>query len=134
VPPQATTFGGYPPSSYRSYFTIETGILLELTPTIGALGEVSLQIHLAIRDASQLSRAESSLDQRLIKTTISVPDKGVVVIGGLLQEKEIEEISRVPVLNRIPLLGKLLFTSEESTVEQTELIVIIQPKVMPREG
>ena len=132
--PQATTFGGYPPSSYRSYFTIETGILLELTPTIGALGEVTLQIHLAIRDASQLSRAESSLDQRLIKTTISVPDKGVVVIGGLLQEKEIEEISRVPVLNRIPLLGKLLFTSKEATVEQTELIVIIQPKVMPREG
>ena len=126
---QATAFSGYPPSSYRSYFTIETGILLELTPTIGALGEVTLQIQLVIRDASQLSRAESSLDQRLIRTTISVPDKGVVVIGGLLQEKEIEEISRVPVLNRIPLLGKLLFTSKESTVEQTELIVIIHPKV-----
>ena len=125
-----TTFGGYPPSIYRSLFTIETGILLELTPVIGASGEVTMDIQLAIRDADQLSREESSLDQRLIRTTISVPDQGIVVIGGLLQEKEIQEISRVPILSRIPLLGGLLFTSKETTVEQTELIVIIQPKVI----
>ena len=127
---QVTAFGGYPPSSYRSYFTIETGILLELTPAIGAAGEVTMQIHLAIRDASQLSREESSLDQRLIQTTISVPNQGVVVIGGLLQEKETQKVSRVPILGRIPLLGGLLFSSKEERVEQTELIVIIQPKVI----
>ena len=89
-----------------------------------------MDIRLAIRDASELSREASSLDQRLIGTTISVPDQGVVVIGGLLQEKEIHDISRVPLLNRIPLLGRLLFTSKRTTVEQTELIVIIRPKVI----
>lgn len=93
-----------------------------------------MDIQLAIRDADQLSREESSLDQRLIRTTISVPDQGIVVIGGLLQEKEIQEISRVPILSRIPLLGELLFTSKETTVEQTELIVIIQPKVIKDSG
>ena len=128
--PEISTFGGYPPSIYRSLFTIETGILLELTPVIGASGEVTMEIQLAIRNADQLSREESSLDQRLIRTTISVPDQGVVVIGGLLQEKEIQEVSRVPILSRIPLLGGLLFTTKETTVEQTELIVIIQPKVI----
>lgn len=128
--PTVTTVGGYAPSIYRSLFTIETGILLELTPAIGASGEVTMQIQLAIRDASQLSREASSLDQRLIKTTISVPDQGVVVIGGLLQEKEIQKVSRVPILGRIPLLGGLLFSSKETTVEQTELIVIIQPSVI----
>lgn len=129
-----TTFGGYAPSTYRSFFSIETGILLELTPLIGASGEVAMDIQLAIRDASELSREASSLDQRLIRTTISVPDRGVVVIGGLLQEKQIEEVNRVPILNRIPLLGRLLFTSKENTVEQTELIVIIQPKVIKDSG
>lgn len=122
--------GGYAPSIYRSLFSIETGILLELTPLIGASGEVAMDIQLAIRDASQLSREASSLDQRLIRTTISVADQGVVVIGGLLQEKQIEEVSRVPILNRIPLLGRLLFTSKKTTAEQTELIVVIQPKVI----
>ena len=125
-----TTVGGYAPSVYRSLFSIETGILLELTPLIGAAGEVVMDIRLAIRDASQLSREATSLDQRLIQTTISVPDRGVVVIGGLLQEKQIENVSRVPILNRIPLLGRMLFTSKETTVEETELIVIIQPKVI----
>lgn len=130
--PGIATFGGYSPSIYRSLFTIETGILLELTPMIGASGEVTMEIRLSIRDANQISREESSLDQRLIQTTISVPDQGMVVIGGLLQEKEIQKVSKVPVLNRIPLLGKFLFTSTETTIEQTELIVIIQPKVIPR--
>ena len=88
-----------------------------------------MAIQLSIRNADQVSREESSLDQRLIRTTISVADQGVVVIGGLLQEKEIQEVSRVPILSRIPLLGGLLFTSKNTTVEQTELIVIIQPKV-----
>ncbi len=128
--PAVATYGGYAPSIYRSLFTIETGILLELTPVIGASGEVTMAIQLAIRNADQVSREESSLDQRLIQTTISVADRGVVVIGGLLQEKEIQEVSRVPILSRIPLLGGLLFTSKETTVEQTELIVIIQPKVI----
>lgn len=127
--PAIPTYGGYAPSVYRSLFTIETGILLELTPVIGASGEVTMEIRLAIRNADQLSREASSLDQRLIQTTISVADAGVVVIGGLLQEKEIQEVSRVPILGRIPLLGGLLFTSKETTAEQTELIVIIQPKV-----
>ena len=128
------TAGGYAPSIYRSMFSIETGILLELTPRIGASGEVAMDIQLSIRDASQLSREASSLDQRLIRTTISVADQGVVVIGGLLQEKEIQNVSRVPLLNRIPLLGRLLFTSKDTTVEQTELIVIIQPKVIKDSG
>lgn len=128
--PAVTTVGGYAPSIYRSLFTIETGIRLELTPAIGASGAVTMSLQLAIRNADELSREESSLDQRLIQTTISVPDGGVVVIGGLLQEREIQTVSRVPVLHRIPLLGGLLFTSKETTAEQTELIVIIQPKVM----
>ena len=132
--PQQTVapVGAYAPSIYRSLFTIETGFLLELTPLIGASGEVNMDIQLAIRDASQLSRETSSLDQRLIRTTVSVADQGVVVIGGLLQEKLIEEVSRVPILNRIPLLGRLLFTSKKTTAEQTELIVVIQPRVISR--
>lgn len=122
----------YSPSTIRSHFTIETGLMLELTPLIGAQGEVTLDIQLAIRDADQLSREASSLSQRLITTTISVADQGMVVIGGLLQEKEIKNVRKVPVLNRVPLLGKYLFTSTETTLEQTELIVIIQPKVIQK--
>lgn len=127
-----TTFNSYPPSIYRSHFTIETGLMLELTPSIGASKEVSMDIQLSIRDASELSREASSLNQRLITTTISVPDKGMVVIGGLLQEKEKEQVSRLPLLWRLPLIGKYLFTSTETMVEQTELVVIIQPEVIDR--
>lgn len=126
------TFPSYPPSTYRSHFTIETGLMLELTPSIGASGEVVMDIQLAIRDADQLSREASSLSQRLINTTVSVPDNGMAVIGGLLQEKEKKEVSRLPLLWRMPLLGKFLFTSTETTLEQTELVVIIQPKVLVR--
>lgn len=125
-----TTYSSYPPSTYRSHFTIETGLMLELTPSIGASGQVSMDIQLAIRDADSLSREASSLSQRLITTNISVPNQGTVVIGGLLQEKKKEQLSQVPLLWRIPLIGKYLFTSKQTTIEQTELVVIIQPTVL----
>ena len=118
--------GGY---SRRAFNRINTGIQLELTPWIGAAGEITMIIHPNIRDADVISREQSTIRTRSVNTNIRVKDGGMIIIGGLLQEKEIVSEDKVPVLHHIPLLGSL-FTSRRTSSEQTELIIVIQPKII----
>ena len=118
--------GGY---TRRAFNSINTGIDLEITPWIGAAGEVTMNIQPSIRDADNISREQSTIRTKSVNTTIRAKDGGMVIIGGLLQEKELVAENKVPVLHHLPLLGKL-FTSRNTTSEQTELIIVIQPKII----
>jgi MSHA biogenesis protein MshL len=53
----------------------------------------------------------------------------VVVIGGLLQNKKKRTDARVPWLSRIPLIG-VLFQQREQTQTKSELVILLQPKVI----
>lgn len=57
-----------------------------------------------------------------------------IVIGGLISEKERENLMKVPILGDLFLLGKL-FQRTEKEKEKTELIITITPRwnqgVMP---
>ena len=119
--------GGY---TRRAFNTIETGIQLEITPWIGAAGEITMAIKPNIRDADLISREKSTIAERSIDTVIRVKDQGMIIIGGLLQEKELVSEDKIPLLGHLPLLGGLLFTRRNTSSEQTELIVIIQPKII----
>jgi type II secretory pathway component GspD/PulD (secretin) len=114
----------------QDFKTIETGITLEITPWIGAAGEITMKILPDVTSADFISREQSSTTTRSVDTTIRVKDQGMIIIGGLLQEKELVVEDKIPLLHHIPLLGKL-FTSRNASSEQTELIVIIQPRIIP---
>ncbi|HIE28167.1 TPA: hypothetical protein EYP66_12845 [Candidatus Poribacteria bacterium] len=119
-------------SSYygRSSFNeIHTGITLDITPYISAAGEITMNIIPRIEDADQISREQSQISQRTVETTIRVKDGGMIVIGGLIQNKEITHESKVPVLGDIPLMGRL-FSKSNKTENQSELVIIIKPKLI----
>ena len=88
-----------------------------------------MKISPQIRDADMVSAEESRIADRTIDTTIRIPDGGMIVIGGLLQEKELTQKNKVPVLGSIPLLGRLFSTSHK-VANQSELIIIITPKLI----
>ncbi len=60
-----------------------------------------------VRDGSQITRESSTIVDRSVNTLVRVPDGGMVVIGGLLQEREERVETGVPVLSHILLLGGL---------------------------
>ena len=113
----------------RAFNEINTGIDLELTPWISVADEVTLHIHPDISDADVISKETSTIRTRSIDTDVRVNNGGMIIIGGLLQEKEIVSVYKVPVLHYLPLLRRL-FISRNTSTEQTELIVIIQPKII----
>jgi len=117
-----------------------SGIALDVTPQIDDDSNVLLHVHpsvinvveqqktIELQDGSfQLPLANSSI--RETDTIIKSASGDVVVIGGLMSSRTTDNVSKVPVLGSIPLLGEL-FTNRQEEIKKTELIILIKPIVV----
>ncbi|MBL7543564.1 MAG: type II secretion system secretin GspD [Bdellovibrionaceae bacterium] len=73
------------------------------------------------------------LATRKIKTFIVVNDGDTAVLGGLIKDRETEEIVKVPLLGDLPILG-WLFKSKETNKEKVNMLVFLTPKIIRTEG
>lgn len=67
-----------------------------------------------------------------INTTVSVPDGGTLLIGGLKQSAERETDAGVPILSRIPIL-KRAFSNSALVKDDQVLLILIKPKIIIQE-
>ncbi|MBI4054624.1 MAG: hypothetical protein HY402_00665 [Elusimicrobia bacterium] len=109
-----------------------TGLQLQVTPQINRNKEVTLLLE------PSLTRPESSEffpgqfvdpQTRGARTLVQVRDGETVVIGGLLDSREIKTVRKVPFFGHIPLVG-LLFTSVENRRSATDLVIFVTPSVL----
>ena len=115
----------------------DVGLTLEVTPNIHDGNLVQLKVHQEVSevDPGSLSviGAEGSADLitniRTIDTTILVDDQEVIIIGGLIRDKETSNNSKVPILGSIPGLG-FLFRSTSTTTQKQNLLVFLRPTVL----
>ena len=70
----------------------------------------------------------------LINTTVSVPDKGTVLLGGQRLVDEIEVETGVPVLSKIPFVNRFFSNRVTSKSEETLLILIRPEIIIPQEN
>ncbi|MCI0569930.1 MAG: type II secretion system secretin GspD [Myxococcaceae bacterium] len=67
--------------------------------------------------------------KRSIKTTVSVRDQETVVLGGIMQDRNLESVRKVPLLGDIPLLGYLFRDSTNEKVK-TNLLIFLTPYII----
>jgi len=74
------------------------------------------------------------IDQRpnIVQTTVTVPDGGTLLIGGLKLAAERERNAGVPVLSRIPVL-KRAFSNSSTVRDDQVLLILIKPKIIIQE-
>ena len=119
----------------REELTIErrnTGVILSVSPHINTTGLITLDLSLELSNASQAlveGEADIRIFQRSAKTTMVIQDQQTIIIGGLIDEKIEKEVSKVPFLGDVPLLG-FLFRHHVDRLKKTELILLITPKVI----
>ncbi|MEK9528612.1 MAG: type II secretion system secretin GspD [Gammaproteobacteria bacterium] len=119
----------------------DVGLTLEVTPHINSDNLVRLLIHQEVSevDASSLSgigsqaAADLITNKRTIDTTILVEDNEVIILGGLIRDKETQGESRVPVLGSIPGLGTL-FRNRTTSTEKQNLMVFLRPTVLKNQA
>ncbi len=68
----------------------------------------------------------------ILTTTVSVPDGGTVLLGGLKQVGEVEIEAGVPILNKIPIL-KRAFTNKTTVKDTRTLLILVKAKIIIRE-
>lgn len=114
----------------------EYGIRLNFIPTVTPRGSIRLQLAPEVSSLDFTNAIEISgfnvpaIDIRRVKTEIELRDGQSFVIGGLLDNTETETFEKIPFLGDIPILGKL-FQTMQRTKNNTELIVIVTPVIVP---
>ncbi|MEW6680942.1 MAG: type II and III secretion system protein, partial [bacterium] len=102
------------------------GIVLKVTPLITQEKEIMLSLEPEISDVAEIGRDGLPIvNRRSLKTTLIVKNGETIAIGGLLQERKEKKTIGIPLLDRIPLLGKILFSHTITKAYQTELVVFI---------
>ncbi len=109
------------------------GIKLKIKPTISEEKTVVLDIEqeVSAKDADQTVGGFSypSFAATKTKTSIVVPDKQGIIIGGIMEETKDKGYQGIPFLSAIPILGGL-FRYEIDTTTKKELVIIITPHVV----
>ena len=67
--------------------------------------------------------------KRTAKTTVVAKDQETVVIGGIMQERTIESVGKVPILGDIPLLGYLFRETTRQKIK-TNLLLFLTPYII----
>ena len=119
-------------NTFRTIQRQNVGIELDVTPQINAGNEVRLDLKQEVSSiAGPVSSSSSELiiNKRQIKTTVTVGDGEILVLGGLLDDNERRTIEKVPFLGDIPALGQL-FRSRARSHVKTNLMVFIRPTIL----
>lgn len=123
-----------PQSVFSTIERKDVGITLRLTPQITEGDYVKLDIYQEISALKQeatlvVLTVGPTTTKRSTKTSVVVKDNQTVVIGGLIEERVEENISKVPLLGDIPLLG-WLFKNTSYKKNKTNLIVFLTPHIV----
>ncbi len=111
---------------------LESGVILRVTPNVDTDDQIMLEIHPEVSTGliDPISGIPSHTTTE-VTTRMIVPDGETVFVGGLIKHRVDESKSGVPVLSRIPGVGRL-FSKRNNTTTNTETIVLITPTVVAR--
>jgi general secretion pathway protein D len=108
----------------------DTGVLLNVTPTVNSSDMVAMTINQSVIDVgADNGTLGPSFLQRQITSRVVVRSGEAIVLGGLIQDNTASGSSGVPLLSDIPILGAL-FGAKNGRDKRTELLVIITPRVV----
>ncbi|WP_417474614.1 type IV pilus secretin PilQ [Luteimonas mephitis] len=112
----------------------EALLQLKVTPTITNDGRVFLNMFVTKNEQDGRIDLGSfgfvpTIAKREVNTAVLVDDGQTVVIGGVYEFKDSNDVSKIPFLGDIPFLGNL-FKRKTRSKEKAELLVFVTPKIL----
>lgn len=128
IPYQQATSSGATSVQFK-----KANLKLEVTPQITPDGNIILMVDVA-KDSRGVPVAGSfAINTKHVKTNVQVENGGTVVLGGIFTQTEIDNLTKVPLLGDLPVLGAL-FRNSSRTHDKSELLIFITPRVLTDTG
>jgi type IV pilus assembly protein PilQ len=124
LPYQVATSSGATSLQFR-----KANLKLEVTPQITPEGNVILDVDVTKDSVGRATAAGFAINTKHVKTQVLVENGGTVVIGGIFEQLDREDVTKVPFLGDLPYLG-YLFKTKTLTTSKTELLIFLTPKVV----
>ncbi|TFW30738.1 type IV pilus secretin PilQ [Massilia horti] len=124
LPYQQSTSSGATSVAFK-----KANLRLEVTPQITPDGNVVLEVDINKDSKGDLTPAGFAVNTQHVKTRVMVENGGTVVLGGIYQQVERNDVNKVPLLGDIPVVGHLFKTNSREN-NKTELLVFITPKIV----
>ncbi|WP_338831751.1 type II and III secretion system protein family protein [Bradyrhizobium sp. 27S5] len=132
VPIPTQSAAGFPTVSidYKKF-----GVELAFVPTVLSRGVINLRVEPSV---SELDFANAvtiqgttvpSLTRRDARTTVELRDGQSFAIAGLLQTRNRQDVSQLPWIGSVPVIGSL-FSSKSYQQEETDLVIIVTPRLV----
>ena len=120
-------------TGFPSVQTIDVGVRLRLTPTIGADGTITADLHPEYSQIIGFNNSFPIVANRKVDATLRVRDGETIVLGGLFQDVDSETVTKFPVLGDLPVLGGF-FRNRQTSHNKDEVVFFITPHVLDAEN
>uniref|UniRef100_A0A832I9P3 Type II/III secretion system secretin-like domain-containing protein n=1 Tax=Pseudothermotoga hypogea TaxID=57487 RepID=A0A832I9P3_9THEM len=111
---------------------MDVGIQLRITPIVRSDGSIQLKLYTEVSEVKE--RTLSGMNTygkitRQAETEVILKSDQTLVIGGLVQDKSVKSVAKVPVLGELPFIGQL-FRSVTDRKDKAELLIFITARVI----
>jgi type IV pilus assembly protein PilQ len=124
LPYQQATSSGATAISFR-----KANLKLEVTPQITPEGNIILNVDVNKDSVGRETANGFAIDTKHIQTQVLVENGGTVVIGGIFEQNDRDNETKVPFLGDLPGVGNL-FKQRTRSATKSELLVFITPKML----
>ncbi len=113
----------------RAYSYIDTGVILDISPTITDHGSILMELRQEVSDVGSGGGDQPPIFTREIDTVIVANSGQTILLGGLITRNKTDDGTKVPLLGDIPYLGAL-FRTTKIKEHSTEMIMLITPHII----
>jgi type IV pilus assembly protein PilQ len=124
IPYQQATSSGATSVSFR-----KANLSLKVKPQITPDGNIIMTLDVNKDEPGATTPAGISISTKHVKTEVLVENGGTVVIGGIYDQRDRNDTTRIPFFGDLPYIG-FLFKNQVNSSSKTELLVFITPRIV----
>lgn len=124
IPFQQATASGATAVAFR-----KATLALRVKPQITPDGNIIMTLSVNKDSPGTVTPAGVQISTKHVKTEVLVENGGTVVIGGIYEQADRSDITKVPFFGDLPYIG-FLFKNHTQSTQKTELLVFITPRIV----
>ncbi len=127
IPYQEASSSGATTTSFKEA-VLQTIVTPQITPNNHVIMDIKVQ-----KDEPDWTRSVNNvppLDKREVKTKVQVNNGETVVLGGIYEINNIDQLDKIPFLGDLPWIGRALFSKTLKSSQKFELLIFVTPRIV----